>query len=247
MIYMVVPCYNEEKRLDVSYWSHILERIPKDSCCFSFVDDGSTDDTTRLLQHLADKYSIKLISLNNNVGKANAIRHSFELLSEKGQYGDVYGFIDSDSAFSAEEVVERISSVKQDIKNSDAVFMSRIKISGTQIVRSTKRHILSRIIYTYLARDWEWAPYDTQCGFKFFLFSDNLHQSLKGKFATSWFFDIELVVRLSSLAGNRIFIKEIPLQFWTEREGSKLRGKELIRIFVEIIRIRSKIRKITHL
>lgn len=247
MIHIVVPCFNEEERFDCSYWSYIIEHLPRDICFFHFVDDGSNDNTKSMLQKFVDENASNLIVLNSNVGKANALRHSFELLSKTGQAGDIFGFIDSDSAFNSEEVIDRIMKVEQDIVGLNALFMSRIKLSGTKIIRSARRHIFSRLIYTYLARGWDWAPYDTQCGFKFFMYSDDFCAALRNRFTTKWFFDIELIVRLTLLTGNRVSIKEIPLRFWTERQGSKLRGQEIIRIVFEILKIRKKIRKIIHL
>ena len=49
---IVVPCYNEEQRLNPSAFVEAVEKWPWISFCF--VDDGSTDSTAEKLAHMVN-------------------------------------------------------------------------------------------------------------------------------------------------------------------------------------------------
>lgn len=80
-IYFVLPCYNEEKCLEKTYeqlHSKRLELLSKekisDESRILFVDDGSKDDTWRLIVDLGRKHSdIIGLKLAHNVGHQNAL------------------------------------------------------------------------------------------------------------------------------------------------------------------------------
>jgi len=59
-IYMVVPCYNEEKRLNLEYWNELIDIA---GTKWIFVNDGSTDNTLNLLQGIKNA---SVISLEKN-------------------------------------------------------------------------------------------------------------------------------------------------------------------------------------
>ena len=63
---LVVPCFNEAKRLRLEYWEEILKI--KDLTLF-FVDDGSTDSTLTELQKLTYMTNCPIVSASKNMGK----------------------------------------------------------------------------------------------------------------------------------------------------------------------------------
>jgi glycosyltransferase involved in cell wall biosynthesis len=65
---MIVPSFNEEKRIKLNYWND-LARIP--NVHWIFVNDGSSDDTKEVLNKITNS---TIIDINKNVGKAEAIR-----------------------------------------------------------------------------------------------------------------------------------------------------------------------------
>jgi glycosyltransferase involved in cell wall biosynthesis len=71
---IVIPCYNEAKRLDRAAFEQFAAEAPEVS--YVFVDDGSVDDTKRILEELAarlpDRASV--VALEENSGKAEAVR-----------------------------------------------------------------------------------------------------------------------------------------------------------------------------
>jgi hypothetical protein len=68
-------------------------------------------------------------------------------------------------------------------------------------------------------------------------------QAVKTPFKTSWFFDIELCLRLESMAPLRIW--EVPLMKWEEVGYSSIRVSRFFDISRQIITIRSLV--ISHL
>ncbi len=71
---IIVPCYNEEKRLDVAIFRDFTS--PLHNISFLFVNDGSTDSTLRLLESLnaSDSNKFAVLKLQPNRGKAEAVR-----------------------------------------------------------------------------------------------------------------------------------------------------------------------------
>ena len=70
---IVVPCYNEARRLDGAAFEAFLQTTSDVGLCF--VDDGSTDDTFTVLTELARGYdAVDVHRLERNAGKAEAVR-----------------------------------------------------------------------------------------------------------------------------------------------------------------------------
>lgn len=246
MIYLVIPCFNEAKRLQISYWDKIITSPDLENIIFLFVDDGSLDGTFEILSELAKHNRVQTLSLDENTGKANAIRAAFQRVLESSfcDY-DLIGFIDSDSSFDAQEVINILRHLEDQSKSFDAFFFSRVKLSGSQIRRSEIRHIISRIIYTFIAHGWNWAPYDTQCGFKVFRNSNLMADAISTPFKTRWFFDIEFVNRLSMRRDSRLKILELPLHYWQERSGSKINARQYFSIISEILIARRLVKQMS--
>ena len=60
--YIVIPCFNEEHRLDTEYWNNLISRM---GYHWIFVNDGSTDGTRTKLDQIR---KIKVLDLKKNVG-----------------------------------------------------------------------------------------------------------------------------------------------------------------------------------
>src|SRR4030095_2832380 len=101
---IVVPCYNEEKRLDVARFSKFTSSLH--NVTFLFVDDGSTDETPRVLESLKRSNPSKFAVLNilQNRGKAEAVRQGF--LAAIDSHPDYIGFWDADLATPLEAILE---------------------------------------------------------------------------------------------------------------------------------------------
>lgn len=91
---LVVPCYNEAERLPFSDIAKFMKAHPEVHFCF--VNDGSTDRTLRKLKNFENFYplSVCVISLEQNKGKAEAVRQGILSLDQRRSSGPEYiGFL----------------------------------------------------------------------------------------------------------------------------------------------------------
>ena len=242
---LVVPCFNEGKRLDVAaFRSYLSERH---GIRIIFADDGSSDNTVEVLQRVCQGYedSTHILRGGKNRGKAEAVRMGLlYTLNESDQR--VVGFWDADLATPL-DAVEELLEVLNARPEINMVFGSRVKLLGRTIERRPVRHYLGRIFATVVSITLGIAIYDTQCGAKLFRVQPDLRHVLAEPFLSKWVFDIEILARYISLCGNdaaRVerMIYEFPLRKWTDVEGSKVRPKDFFVAFSDVVRIRRKYR-----
>jgi dolichyl-phosphate beta-glucosyltransferase len=234
VLLMVVPCYNESKRFDISYWKWIISNSPQVQ--WIYVNDGSRDETGVLFGALRE-YGAITLNLEKNSGKAEAVRHGIRISETYNSTYTGVGYVDADMAFDKSEVVQ-FCNESINLLNSntflDCHVASRVKLSGYNISRSSGRHYLSRVITTWFGLLWREIPYDTQCGLKVFNLNSSIRDAIVSPFATRWLFDIELMLRISSVKGRAIVILERPLKYWKEIGESKINRREKFRILQEI-------------
>ena len=86
-ISIVVPCFNEEEAIPIFYEESVkvLKSMNLDSYEFIFVDDGSKDNTLKVLHTLSEKdTSVHFVSFSRNFGKEAALYAG--LSKAKGKY-----------------------------------------------------------------------------------------------------------------------------------------------------------------
>ena len=70
---ILVPCYNEADNVDETLAAALAQRYPDFEVIA--IDDGSSDDTAARLDRLASQHArLRVIHLDRNLGKANALR-----------------------------------------------------------------------------------------------------------------------------------------------------------------------------
>lgn len=229
---IVVPAFNEESRWNLPYWQHVLADTAYE---FLFVDDGSTDNTRNVVASLVDELGGRVLSLDENRGKGEAVRLGLLDLLASNEYLGV-GFLDADGAFGVSDVSGLAEVFSRRVVDGDfnAVWASRVALAGRDIRRSASRHYLGRAMATVLSAGFDQFPYDTQAGFKVFSAGDPLRACLATPFATRWLFEIELMTRWAKLTGMPLRIWEQPVYRWHDIAGSKVRGRELIRVPKEV-------------
>jgi dolichyl-phosphate beta-glucosyltransferase len=242
---VVVPCYNEEHRLDPAAFLP-LAREP--NVGLLFVDDGSTDGTQDKLRALAAEGDgrIAWTSLGENCGKAEAVRAG--MLAALADGAKVVGYVDADGSTPAIEVLRLLEELRA--HRVAVVFGARVALLGADIQRKPVRHYLGRLFATAASVMLGLAVYDTQCGAKFFRDSKTLRDALATPFASRWAFDVELIGRLlvgNSAAGvpplRREDFLEVPLRVWHDVAGSKLRAAQMVKTGFELAAIGVRLRK----
>ena len=106
---IIVPVLNEEGSLEIFYSeiSHALEGYPEWEIIF--IDDGSDDDSNKIIRKLADDDSrITLIQFFKNFGKSDALSEGFNYSS-----GDIIITIDADLQDDPAEIPRLIGKVQE--------------------------------------------------------------------------------------------------------------------------------------
>jgi dolichyl-phosphate beta-glucosyltransferase len=238
-LFMVVPCFNEEKRINIDYWNKLAE-IP--NVHWVFVNDGSSDSTQSLLNQINNSV---IINLKSNSGKAEAIRKGIsETFSKNSVELFQVGYLDADSAFEIEDIKKVIGLLYSKDSSYDSYWGSRVALAGRNISRNNLRHILSRILITIFGYRMGSLPYDPQTGFKVFKFKSEQMSIFEKKFETKWFVDLEILLRFKSTNNKGMKVWEEPVNTWKDIAGSKIRGFEFISVFRDLIRILLIIKKI---
>lgn len=233
-IALIIPCYNEEKRLNKE---NIFSLLHQTEMTVYFANDGSTDQTRSLIASFCEENNerLKLLDFTENAGKANVISKSVNEILKKNEY-DFIGYFDADFSTPVSEVV-KITEVLKD-RETQFVFGSRVLLLNSGIKRKWQRHIIGRVIITFINLKFKLGIYDTQCGAKWFS-SSIAKQVFDTPFFTSWLFDVEIFIRLK--AKNLLDSgKEFPIQNWKDVEGSKLSWKTAFKIAKELFVLAKK-------
>jgi dolichyl-phosphate beta-glucosyltransferase len=238
---IIIPCYNEEKRLDCQAFENYFLSHP--NVFFLFVNDGSKDRTLTLLQAMTKKYSqVECLDLPQNGGKAQAVRAGV-LEACKNDF-DCIGYFDADLATPLEEI-ELLLQGFTSLRKFEVVLGSRLKRLGARIERKLSRHLLGRVFATFASLALELKVYDTQCGAK--LFKKAVAQKIFAlPFMSYWIFDVELLFRLKQtqeFQQNADCILEIPLNSWEDKVGSKLKPTDFLKAPWELIRMLFRYRR----
>lgn len=142
-ISIIVPCYNEEKAIPLFY-----EELLKNLKGFSktvefeilFINDGSKDDTLKIVKDLAIKDSkVKYISFSRNFGKEAAIFAGLENAT-----GDYVTLMDADLQDPPSLLKEMYQAVTKE--GYDAVGTRRSTRKGEPIIRSFFARLFYKLI-----------------------------------------------------------------------------------------------------
>lgn len=236
---VVVPCYNEARRLAVPR----IEEFLRNSCVkLIFVDDGSRDNTGELLSSIRGRTDQVTVLRNTpNRGKAEAVRVGMNRAFERG--ADYAGYWDADLATPLEAIPDFVE-VLEARPELDMVFGARVKLLGRTVERRAIRHYLGRIFATFVSTMLGLAIYDTQCGAKLFRVDADTRPLFAEPFLSRWVFDVELISRYIRQAGSPAAaaakIYEYPLQTWKDIQGSKVKPSDFFVAFWDVMRIRRK-------
>lgn len=234
-VLIIVPCFNESLRFNQKYFENLIGIT---GTVWFFVDDGSKDETFPILQALCTFANSHVLRLSNNVGKSEAIRIGLLDALNRFPSSSWCGFLDSDGAFDSTEVAAIINRIiNKEFDSFQALFSSRVKLSGRKIHRETYRHLIGRAVATIFGLIWKDIPYDTQSGFKIFRSNDLLKEIILIPFQTRWFFDIEIIARIAEKQQLSPLIWEEPLNSWMDIKGSKISIREIFRLAGEVPRV----------
>ena len=142
-ISIIVPCFNEEKALPLFYeeLDKNIKKFPNNiNFEIIFVNDGSNDDTLKIIKDLLTKDNrIKYISFSRNFGKEAAIYAGLENAS-----GDYVTLMDADLQDPRSLLLQMYEAITKE--NYDAVGTKRVTRKGEPIIRSFFARLFYKII-----------------------------------------------------------------------------------------------------
>ncbi|RRJ94147.1 glycosyltransferase [Flavobacterium macacae] len=227
-IAIIIPCYNEEKRLQEKALLHLLEHTTVD---IFLANDGSKDNTLPIIEKFSALNSERCFVFHypQNQGKANTVFKSVNEVLAKNEY-DFIGYFDADFSTPASEITRMTKELNKN--EASFIFGSRVLLLNSNIQRKYYRHIIGRVIVTFINLKFRLGIYDTQCGAKIFS-KQTAAVAFNKEFSTSWLFDVEVFIRLRK--ENLLLLgQEFPLKEWKDIEGSKLGFKTSFKILKEL-------------
>jgi glycosyltransferase involved in cell wall biosynthesis len=228
---IVVPAYNEERRLPASL-DAILEYLKRRQPEFSevvVVDDGSTDGTAVCVrEYSASHPSVRLLQNPGNRGKGYSVRHG--MLDAKGEWRL---FTDADLSSPIDEL-DKLAAAAERESASVAIGSRALDRSLIGVHQPAAREYAGRLFNTVM----RWItglPYlDTQCGFKLY-HASAAERIFPRQQLDGFSFDVEDLV-IARVLGIRV--TEVPVR-WNNVEGTKVSLAQGLQSFADPLRIRS--------
>jgi len=230
---IVIPVYNEAQKIrhDIMAASGFLSGH-KMTGEIIVVDDGSTDQTSEVVQNtaVAEGVSVKLTGYKEHTGKGKAVKTG---IMEAGS--GLIMFIDSGNCVPYDNITRGIDLLKSgecDIAHGSR-FLARSLITRP---RKAYRRMVSFLFrkFIHLLSRIPGNLTDTQCGLKIYP-KEIAHELYAACITDGFLFDIEIILR-SREKGYRIM--EFPIE-WTSDPDSRLSVRAtFLRIFFELRMIR---------
>ena len=226
---VIIPAYNEEKRLSKTLNS-IDNYLKKQNYEYEIlvVDNGSKDKTVEIVNQLFSQIrGLRLVKGSSNQGKGFAVK--IGILESKG---DFRVFTDADNSTS----LDQIEKMWPEFKSGFDVVIGSRDIKGAVIPvpqpwwRRRLGDIFNLIVQIFSGIFGIW---DTQCGFKGFRAeaAENIFKKTK---ISGFAFDVEVLI-LAKKMGYKI--KEIPIT-WINDADSKVKLNGMIKMLIEVLKIR---------
>lgn len=237
MISIVIPAYNEEKRIGkiLENYSLFFEEKKKKKEISDFeilvVINGTKDKTEEVVKQFSKKYKeIRFLNFKQG-GKGFAITEGFKDALQNKE-NKIIGFVDGDMSTPPEAYYDLIKK----IDGYDGIIANRWdKKSIVTPKQSGFRRFISRG-YNFIVRTFFLFSYpDTQCGAKLFK-REILENNIKKLVTSNWGFDIALLYCLKKESHARI--KSIPT-IWHDAVGSHVNLKRTpLMMFASCTRLR---------
>jgi len=232
---VIIPAYNEEKRLpptleqvggylSAKSWSHEI----------IVVSDGSADQTAEVAGCFQEKnFNLLVLEYEPNRGKGYAVKQG--MLKATGRWRL---FMDADSSTPIEELEKLLPHLKTFADNDESgydIVIGSLAVAGAQI---NKREFFLRVAAGKIGNlliQWLLLPgiQDTQRGFKLFT-AEAAEKIFPQLTVDGWGFDIEAL----ALARRFNFsIKEVPV-YWSHNSASKISSWDYLQVLFDLLKLR---------
>lgn len=227
---VIIPAYNEEKRLPKTLES-VFKYLNKQAYAFEVivVDDGSADKTTQNIKDFSK--DIKIVSYLPNRGKGYAVKTG--MLKAIGEWRL---FMDADNSTPISEIAKLWPYAKE----FDVVIGSRYLDKKILRKQPLFRRVLSRVANMVIRVLLLPEIQDTQCGFK--LFNKKATKIIFPLTSIErWGFDFDV---LAIARKKKLKIKEVGI-CWKDADSSHVRAAHAaLATLKELLKVRRKIKGI---
>ena len=233
-ITICVPMYNESSIIESTaraLWKYMTEHFGDDFEII-FADDGSRDDSARLVDSL-NLSGVRVVGYGDNRGKGSAVRTAVLASS-----GDVVIFTDADLAYGLDVIEEAVRALNG--KGYSAVVASRAKHPRGYEGYTFIRKLASKTYICFLNALIGIKISDAQCGFK--AFEGDLARKIFSLCKTDNFaFDLEVILLAQKL---RVSIYEMPAMIINHRESKVSVLRDAPRMLREAFRIKKRVKEL---
>lgn len=223
---VIIPLYNEQGRLRKLI--DIYKYLDKQQFTYEviLINDGSTDNTLKILNKLSNGFKFTLISYGKNRGKGFAVKTG--MLASKGQY---LLFADIDLSTPMKEFSKFLPFLK---KTNIIIGSRKIKGSILQKRQGLVRENLGRG-FTFLSQAiLDLSISDFTCGFKC-LPQEAAKKIFSKQKIERWGFDAEILFLAKKFGYNMI---EIPVK-WSDDPKTRVKfPQDIIRSLLDLYKIR---------
>lgn len=228
MLSIVIPAYNEEKRI-VKTLNRIVEYMDNKDYEILVVNDGSKDKTVEVVEEVKEAVNNKVRIINNpgNKGKGYSVKNG--MLYAKG---DLLLFSDADLSTPIEELEKLLPFVEW---RYGVVIGSRaLKESDVKVHQPFYRELMGKFFNKIVRLLAVKGIRDTQCGFKLFT-REAADKVFKLQKLDGFSFDVEILYLAKKLGFK---IKEVPI-IWVNDEETKVSSiKDSAKMFLDVLKIK---------
>lgn len=234
MVSLVIPAYNEEKRIEKTL-NVFYEYMHKAFSDFEMivVDDGSKDNTLSILKEYQKKMpELVVLTYENNRGKGGAVKYGVE-----NAKGDYIFFTDADMPYPIENVGLAVKMFEK--TGADAILGKRMQTeNGAKY--PWYRSLVSKGFSVLVNMVLRIHTTDTQCGFKGF--KKEAAQTIFSKSTLSgWGFDVEIFFIAHKY---KMKVERIEVELFHNNEDSKVSVVgDSIKIFKDLMQVRKNNKK----
>jgi glycosyltransferase involved in cell wall biosynthesis len=223
LISIIIPCFNEEK-----YIEEIIKRVLEQNNISKeiiIVDDGSTDGTTEILKKNIETKVNKIIYLEKNFGKGNAVKEAIKFAN-----GEIILIQDADLEYNPKDYNKMIAPFISN--NADVVYGSRFISNDSRRVIYFANTVANKILTFFLNCLLNLNFTDVETGYKAFKTElvKKIYLNEKG-----FGFEVEITMKLSKI---KVTFYEVGISYSGRSisEGKKIRMKHFFEAIYCIIK-----------